>query len=370
MDSSSRLTAETEAADTSAPGCVDCGSHPGPVPAVATGLLDQVPLRRCPSCGLRVTSERPPRRVLICVSCELPFAEEPQAGDRCSGCRTAAFAVEIPESAEVAAIELEVRLALAESWEFVSAAVTSDYLRRVLRQVARRIEGAPTDGEVLLVDESRVRALALPSGTILLSVGALRAIENEAELAFVLGHELAHAASGDASTALVRVGLRQVARSQSADDREDWTQAALDLVRLGYGEAQEYAADAEAMQALILVGYDADAVYRYLHRLRGGIAAGAPQLAEIALAHPPPLERLRRLEARRSLQAGATGIRNNRDVFRRAAGHTVLTTQLLPTRAFEDPAAGHGDRGRSKARWLLLALLLLGAVLTMIGVGL
>ena len=374
MDSSRGLTAETDStAGTRVSGCTDCGSHLGLVPAVSTGLLGEVLLRRCPSCGLRTTCESPPRRILTCASCKLFFAEEPQDGDRCSGCRTEAFAVDVPGSSVVAATELEVRLALAESWNFVSAPATSNYLRRVLREVATGIDGAPDDGEVVLIDESRLRTLALPSGTILLSVATLGALENEAELAFVLGHEMAHAASGDAMTAFVRVGLWQLAQCQSADDREDWTQAALDLVRLGYGDAREYDADAQALRALTLRGYDANVMFQYFHRLRGGIAAGAPKLAELALAHPPPIERLRRLEGRRSLQTGATGIRVNRDVFRRAAGHTVLSTQLLPTRPFEDPFEDQnenrdrgGDREASSRTWLILVLFLLTALLALL----
>ena len=372
MDRSRGLTTGTDgAASTCVSVCTDCGSHLGLVPAVSTGLLHEVLLRRCPSCGLRATCEAPPRRILTCASCKLFFADEPQAGDRCSGCRTEAFVVDVPETSVVAATELEVRLALAESWNFASAPATADYLRRVLRQVATGLDGAPDDGEIVLIDESRIRTLALPSGTILLSVGALGALENEAELAFVLAHELAHSASGDATTAFVRVGLRQLAQSQSADDREDWTQAALDLVRLGYGDAREYEADAQAMQALTLLGYDPNAVFQYFHRLRGGIAAGDPKLAELALAHPPPIERLRRLEGRRSLQTGASGIRVNRDVFRRAAGHTVLGTQLQPARPFEDEDTGEdrdrrGDRNIPRRAWLLVVLFLLIVLLALL----
>ena len=127
----------------------------------------------------------------------------------------------------------------------------------------------------------------------------------------------------------MRVGLRQLAQSQSADDRQDWTQAALDLVRLGYGDAREYAADAQAMQALTLLGYEADAVLHYFHRLRGGIVAGAPKLAEVALAHPPPIERLRRLEGRRSLQTGTVASTASRQA------HSALGTAPTSGRSAE-----------------------------------
>lgn len=55
---------------------------------------------------------------------------------------------------------------------------------------------------VVLKDADRARAAALPDGTIVISTGALRRLDNEAQLAALLAHTLAHLALGDVTTAL------------------------------------------------------------------------------------------------------------------------------------------------------------------------
>jgi predicted Zn-dependent protease len=43
-----------------------------------------------------------------------------------------------------------------------------------------------------VIESADLNAAALPDGTVLVNTGLLAALENEAQLAFVLGHEIAH----------------------------------------------------------------------------------------------------------------------------------------------------------------------------------
>jgi predicted Zn-dependent protease len=175
---------------------------------------------------------------------------------------------------------------------------------------------------------------------VLVSVGMIAALEDEAELAFMLGHELAQAATGDAARRLVRLGLQQVARERREVGRNAWAEAALDLVKLGYGRRAELDADERALRALLDQGYDAQSALRFLRRVEARSALGDVQVAEYVLAHPPPLERLRRLECLLADRVDVGPGRVNRELFRRAAGHHVLTTQLEPVRTLSTEAAG------------------------------
>jgi|GEM_PF-1334099 len=50
----------------------------------------------------------------------------------------------------------------------------------------------PIEFRFFVIEDSSINAVALPDGTVLVDTGLLGAVENEAQLAFVLSHEIAH----------------------------------------------------------------------------------------------------------------------------------------------------------------------------------
>jgi predicted Zn-dependent protease len=307
------------------------------------------------------------RTLRHCPGCDLPFlAESGTTDDHCEDCAAGRFEIEGSDLA--AATEAEVRSALAESWSFVGAPRTSAYLEYVAREVARGIDNAPLNARVFLFRERRLRSLALPSGVVLLSEGVLDALEDEAELAFVLAHDLAHAATSDTARPLVGLGLRALAEG-SGDGSSAWVRATLDLIRLGHGDGREHDADARAVRAMASCGYDPSSAMRYLRRVGDRCAAGDEPFAEMALAHPPAAARLQRLESQWT-RPGEVAERVNREVFRRMAGQRALAEELVPVQPFDTAESG-AERGRSRTLRFVgaaLAVASLGALLYFLGV--
>jgi len=224
---------------------------------------------------------------------------------------------------------MEIHRALAKSWRFVSGSRSSEYLDRLARSTARTLDSALEGCRMLLVDDPAVLRLALPSGRLLFSLGALGVIEDEAELVFVLGHELAHVASGDAARRLVALGLVELARGEGGHDEASWLRAANDLLRLGHGSENEHGADLQGVRAVLALGYDPESVIRYLDRMGRAVDEDDLRVAETTLAHPLPDERL--LNVRKSWglhvrDPGASSV--NRDAFRRAVGYSALVAEL------------------------------------------
>ncbi len=385
MEITERLTDEARGPEGPAPEdtCPRCAEPVALLPTVEASALGGIRVRRCTRCGTRSTSTTPSRLVFSCEACGLLFETGnllPRTGQVCPDCAEGRPPVGLPDSLVVRATENEVRAALAVRWRFVTSAPLAAYLERLTRQVARRVEGAPAASRVLLVDDPALRTLALPSGTLLVSVGTLSFLEDESELIFVLGHELAHAASGDAAVRLVRLGFDAVARRHEAPSPEAWAEAALDLVRLGYGRKRERDADARALSALLALDYDPESVFRALRRLQGAMERADTRFADLAVSHPPPADRLRRLERAAWGQVPEGKIlRVNREVFRRAAGRDVLSAKLsrveLPvaTGRAEVPAgitAEEPAEGRRSVLptlfWVTLALLALALGFTLL----
>lgn len=130
-----------------------------------------------------------------------------------------------------------------------------------------------------IVDSDSVAAYSAPGGFVFITRGMLHTLHNEAELAAVLAHEIAH------------VNLRHIVREldiKSVEKEEfsgltrflgasgDTTRVAFNqavdkayqvLFKNGYKKGQELEADAQAVTLLALTGYNPNALATLLQRL-------------------------------------------------------------------------------------------------------
>ncbi|MCP3977942.1 MAG: M48 family metalloprotease [bacterium] len=325
-----------ESAIAAATACPRCSEPCGDLPAVSTTRFGELGLRRCQRCGSRYTAGDPPARVVACENCGIASIEQGKSGTTtCEVCSAAAESTYSDDGVALAT-ETEVLSALDREVETVTSETLAAYLDRVARLVADQMQDAPQSPRVVIVDNGSFETLALPSGTLLISRGMLATLQDEAELVFMLAHELAHVATGAAAGSLVRLSLGQVTRRAESDD-DGWILAAMDLIRLGHGTPAEHEADTLALDTLLALEYDPQSALRFLRRIERRIDDGGSEAQEYALAHPPPRDRARRLE--RALARAAESDsppRVNRDVFRRAAGTQALESSLTRVRGLGD----------------------------------
>ncbi|NIQ58626.1 MAG: M48 family metalloprotease, partial [Gammaproteobacteria bacterium] len=231
--------------------CPGCGRSLAGPPAVPTALFPDATVRRCFGCGSRLLIGDGTVQVLTsCQGCGLPFVRGIARTRRCGDCGDGQSSDPLADASVAGATESELRASLASTLKFVRAPRVTDYLERVARSLRRGVKGLDDDPRVVLFEDPCPRVLALPSASLLISSGLLRFLADEAELAFVLAHELAHVASGDAATRLVRIGLGTMATSGDRYE-EPWAAAAVDVMRLGYGRAREQQADEDALERVV-----------------------------------------------------------------------------------------------------------------------
>ena len=316
--------------------CPRCGEPPPPIPARAVACLDGAAVERCPGCGLRTLAGAARRPVFACEACGHPFVADrllARGDQQCAACRNGRRPGALPDRRALAEAEAHVAHAVASLWGILGAPALDAYLDRIARTIASRIDGAPPAPRVRLLDTGRALSLALPSGTLYLSRGLLTALADEAELAFVAGHELSHATSRDLALPLARRGSL------------GWGDFVRDLVRLGFGRRREREADARAVEAMGAVGYDVASVRRLLLRLRDRAAAGDAELADLATAHPTPEDRLRWIDRAFYGRVPEDRIVHvNREVFRRAVARDAWGALV--------PVGGTGGPAPARQGWL------------------
>jgi beta-barrel assembly-enhancing protease len=150
-----------------------------------------------------------------------------------------------------------------------------------------------------VLDSEEVNAFAAPGGYVLVTLGGLRLMESEAELAGVLAHEIAHVDEKQV--------LQEIRRSDVLRSVQDEAQLSGELLEqiagLGTGvlftglqRSDEMAADSIAILYASGAGYRADGLLRFLRRLDSLEGDAGGRLARLRQTHPSPADRLAALE--------------------------------------------------------------------------
>ncbi len=168
--------------------------------------------------------------------------------------------------------------------------------------------------EFVVLNNSVPNAWALPGGKIAINRGLLTELNNEAELAAVLGHEIVHAAARHGAKAQERGTLMQVgmAAAQIGAAMSDvdpgvanlalgGASVGLQMVQMKYGREHELESDEYGMKYMKLAGYDpAGAITLQETFVRLSQAGGQKQqnwLEGLFASHPPSQERVDRNKA-------------------------------------------------------------------------
>jgi len=163
--------------------------------------------------------------------------------------------------------------------------------------------------EFVVLNNSVPNAWALPGGKIAVNRGLLTELQNESELAAVLGHEIVHAAARHGAKAQERGTMMQIGmqaaqvgmavggvNSDLAGLALGGASTGLQMVQMKYGRDQELESDHYGMKYMKLAGYDPQgAVTLQETFVRLSQAGGQKQqswLDGMFATHPPSQERV------------------------------------------------------------------------------
>ncbi len=209
-----------------------------------------------------------------------------------------------------------------------------DYVNRIATYIASNGDFPERRYMVAILDSDTVNAFACPGGYILLTAGAIKLAENEAELAAILGHEVAHvgkrhmfttlktmsdkerdeaAEEADKAPALTsEVELRARPKPETSDIVGETlakyiagstgvgvgvlqaAKAGMSVIlKKGLDKDLEFEADQEGVRYAVNAGYDPKALVEYLERLAKSHGAINSKILE--RTHPKPTDRMDRI---------------------------------------------------------------------------
>ena len=180
-----------------------------------------------------------------------------------------------------------------------------NYLQTIGSAIATKSERPNLPWTFRAVDDPSPNAFALPGGYVFVTRGLLDLMNNEAELASVLGHEIGHVTARHSVHQMSEQQLAQLALgvgailSPTVAQFGDVAAQGLGLLFLKYGRDDERQADDLGFRYALNQGYDVrymDDVFRSLQRL--GEASKESPLPSWLATHPGEAERIQTIDSK------------------------------------------------------------------------
>jgi beta-barrel assembly-enhancing protease len=196
-------------------------------------------------------------------------------------------------------LETEIRLGkeysqmVDSSVKLVQDPVITEYVNRIGQNIVRNSD-AKVPFTIKVIDASEVNAFALPGGFFYVNSGLILVADEEAELAGVMAHEVAHVAA--------RHAMRQMTRSNFANIASiplifvgggvgyavrSAASLGLPMTFLKFSRGFEEEADYLGMQYMYKTGYDPQSYMRFFEKIQAREKIKPGTLSKIFASHPP-----------------------------------------------------------------------------------
>ncbi len=179
--------------------------------------------------------------------------------------------------------------------------------------------------EFKVMDSPVINAFAVPGGYVYITRGILAYLNNEAELAGVIGHEIGHVTARHSAKQYSNAQLAQIGLGLGSVLSEDFARYSglaaqgIGLLFLKFSRDNERQSDDLGVEYSTKVGYDASEManfFKTLNRMQGGQTAGG--LPDWFSTHPNPADRIVAIgsEAKKWQQStSASNLKINRDLY-------------------------------------------------------
>ncbi len=195
-------------------------------------------------------------------------------------------------------------------------------LQQYINEVGQKLAKVSSRNDIpyhfTVLDSDDINAFAIPGGYIYITRGILALINNEAELAGVLGHEIGHVVGRDSANMISQQSMFQVlslaGMAAGAQGRELAMAGNMlfSAVMLGYGREKEFLADSQGVNYMFKAGYDPLQMAE-LQKSLGRLSHGPAGYARYLSTHPYVTDRISRAKAQAKVLYAMENVLGQRD---------------------------------------------------------
>ncbi|MCI0404517.1 MAG: M48 family metallopeptidase [candidate division Zixibacteria bacterium] len=176
-----------------------------------------------------------------------------------------------------------------------------NYVNRVGQSLARSSERKDVRYSFTVLESKEINAFALPGGPLYIYTGLLKLMEDESELAAVLGHEIGHVDGRHAVRQMQPVvglaAIEALAFGEKTPASRQALNVVLGIALTGYGRGHELEADRFGLSYMQRAGYDPNGAVRMFTKLGGQGERERNVFEKLSASHPETKERIAKLEA-------------------------------------------------------------------------
>lgn len=185
---------------------------------------------------------------------------------------------------------------ITESFGLYASEELQAEITRIGEELASRSERPQLPWSFRVLDDPMVNAFALPGGYLFVTRGILAALNSEAELAGVLGHEIGHVTARHSVSQMSGQQLQQIGLEVGSVLSSEVASAAgvlsvgLELLNLRYSRGDESESDELGVRYMSRAGYNPNALIGVFQTL-ALTAGGGGRVPEWQASHPNPENR-------------------------------------------------------------------------------
>jgi predicted Zn-dependent protease len=195
--------------------------------------------------------------------------------------------------------------------KLLADSVWQEYLAGIGRRIVAVSDRQDLDYHFNVIESDQINAFAAPGGFLYFYTGILREIDNEAQVAAVMAHEISHVVARHGIKKLQTVlgvsVLLQIALGDAGQVTQQAVGVVLGLAINGYGRSMELEADRYGVEYMTRAGYDPRGAVEMFGKLAELSGGGQQNVFEkLSSTHPETTERIAKINEQIAAMPKAT----------------------------------------------------------------